>query len=94
MADGADLSYSEVALHNTWVGVFNYLYLCWGAALWGDATDDGHLLHMRGVDGVNSIQDQVTKTYVYENQVIMVRNPNQAYASIAPIFSGDIVCIG
>jgi hypothetical protein len=94
MADGADLSYSEVALHNTWVGVFNYLYLCWGAALWGDATVDGHLLHMRGVDGVNSIQDQVTKTYVYENQVIIVRHPNQAYASIAPIFAGDIVCIG
>jgi hypothetical protein len=76
------------------VGVFNYLYLCWGAALWGDATVDGNLIHMRGVDGVNSIQDQVTETYVYENQIIIIRDPNEAYASIAPIFAGDVVCIG
>jgi len=94
MADGADLSYDEIALHNTWVGAFNYVYLCWGAALWGDATANGKLLHMRGVDGGNSIMDELTGTYVYENQAIMIRKPDQAYASIAPIFAGDIVSIG
>jgi len=94
MADGADLLYEQIAVHNTWMGVFNHLFSCWGAALWGDATVDGNLLHMRSCDGVNSLQDPDTKTFVYENQVIIIRKPDQAYASIAPIFAGDIVSIG
>jgi hypothetical protein len=94
MADGADLLYEQIAVHNTWVGVFNHLFSCWGAALWGDATVDGNLLHMRSCDGVNNLQDPDTKTFVYENQVIIIRKPDQAYASIAPIFAGDIVSIG
>ena len=94
MADGVGVSYEQVAVHNTWMGVFNHLFSCWGAALWGDATSDGKLLHMRSVDGVNGLQDPDTGTYVYENQVIIVREPDQAYASIAPIFAGDITSIG
>ncbi len=94
MADGADLSFEEVAVHNTWMGVFNHLFSCWGAALWGDATGSGKLLHMRSVDGINKMKDDQTNTYVYENQVIIIRDPDDAYASIAPIFAGDIVAIG
>jgi hypothetical protein len=94
MADGADLSYAEVAIHNSWMGVFNHLFSCWGASMWGDATSTGELLHMRSVDGMTGIKDPETGIFLYENQVIIVRDPDDAYASIAPIFAGDIVVIG
>ena len=94
MADGADLTYEQIIVHNMWVGVFNHLFSCWGAALWGNATEFGELLHMRSVDGMNYIKDSQTDTYLYENQVIIVRDPLYAYSSIAPIFAGDIVVIG
>ncbi|MBS3749157.1 MAG: hypothetical protein KGY65_03695 [Candidatus Thermoplasmatota archaeon] len=94
MADGADLSYEDIAVLNTWMGVFNHLFSCWGASLWGGATATGRLLHMRSVDGMNQVKDIKTDTFLYENQVIIIRNPDDAYASIAPIFSGDIVVIG
>jgi hypothetical protein len=49
---------------------------------------------MRSVDGMNMVQDPITGSYLYDNQVIIVRKPDDAYASIAPIFAGDIVVIG
>ncbi|MFO8077393.1 MAG: C45 family peptidase [Thermoplasmatota archaeon] len=94
MADAINVTFEQIAVHNTWMGVFNHLFSCWGASLWGDATENGDLLHMRSVDGVNTLQDPVTNTYVYENQVIIVRNPDDAYASITPVFAGDILSIG
>ena len=78
MADGARESYEVIAVHNTWMGVFNRVFSCWGASMWGDATADGELLHMRSVDGMNMIQDPITGSYLYDNQVILVRNPDDA----------------
>ncbi len=94
MADALNVTFEEVAVHNTWMGVFNHLFACWGASLWGDATETGELLHMRSVDGVNNLQDPITETYAYENQIVMVRDPSNAYASISPVFAGDITSIG
>lgn len=94
MADAVGVTYEEIAVHNTWMGVFNHLFSCWGAALWGDATQTGDLVHMRSVDGVNTIRDPVTETFLYENQVIIIRDPEDAYASISPVFAGDILSIG
>lgn len=94
MADGTGLSYEEVAVYNTWMGVFNTLHSCWGASLYGTATADGELIHMRSTDGVNTIDDPVTGTRIIENQVIIIRNPETAYASLSPIFAGDITSIG
>jgi hypothetical protein len=94
MADGSGLSYETIAVHNTWMGVYNQLFTCWGASMWGNATIDGELLHMRSVDGMNMIQDPKTGSFIYENQVILIRDPIDAYASIAPIFAGDIIVIG
>jgi len=94
MADGLNISFEEVAVHNTWMGVFNHLFSCWGAAMWGDATSDGNLIHIRSCDGVNMIKDPVTGTYLSDNQVVIIRNPDNAYASLSPIFSGDIISIG
>ena len=94
MADATGLNYERIAVHNTWMGVFNLMFSCWGASMWGNATVDGKLLHMRSVDGMNMIQDPETGSFLYENQVILIRNPDDAYASISPVFAGDIVIIG
>ena len=94
MADALGITFEEVAVHNTWMGVFNHLFSCWGAALWGDATVDGNLIHMRSCDGVMGIMDPETGSYLYENQIIIIRDPDNAYASITPIFAGDILSIG
>lgn len=94
MADAMNVSVEQIAIHNTWISVFNHLHSCWGAAMWGDATSSGDILHMRSVDGINFIGDPETENYVYENQVLIIRDPNDAYSSISPSFAGDIICIG
>jgi len=94
MADALGIPFEEVAVHNTWMGVFNHLFSCWGASLWDDATIDGNLIHMRSCDGVMGIMDPETGSYLYENQIIIIRNPNDAYASLTPIFAGDVLSIG
>ena len=65
MADGLNVSFETVAVHNTWMGVFNHLFWCWGTAMWGDATIDGNLLHFRSTDGVNMIQDPISGKYLF-----------------------------
>lgn len=94
MADAVGVNYERIGVHNTWIGVFNHLHSCWGAALWGDATSSGELLHMRSADGANMIKDPITGTLACENQVLIIREPDNASASMAPIFSGDIMAIG
>jgi len=93
MADGSGLSFDEIAVHNMWIGVFN-LMSCWGAALWGDATVDGTLYHIRSCDGSFDVKDPVSGKTLNENTFLIVRKPDDAYASMYPMYAGDIVCIG
>jgi len=94
MADGSGISFEKLAVHNSWMGVYNHLFSCWGASLWGDATQNGTLLHMRSCDGINGLQDPISKSYVYENQILLIRNPDNAFSSLSPVFSGDVTSIG
>ena len=94
MADGTGMSYEEIGVHNTWTGVFNHLFYCWGTAAWGDATSDGDLVHMRSADGCLSVNDPVTGYTINENSVVIVRDPSNGYASVCPTFAGDVVSIG
>jgi len=93
MADGSGLSIDEIAVHNMWIGVFN-LMSCWGAAIWGDATVDGTLYHMRSCDGSFDVKDPLSGKTLNENTFLMVRQPDNAYDSLYPFYAGDIVCIG
>jgi hypothetical protein len=78
-----------------WPAVFNYI-LCWGAATWGSATIDNRLYHFRSCDwgGQYSQRDPETGTYLVDNQVLIVRKPEGAYASLYPEFAGDVGSIG
>jgi hypothetical protein len=93
LGDGSDLGFETIAVFHTVPAVIN-LISCWGLSAWGSATSDGTLLHIRSLDGVLSITDPVTDTFLQDNQVLIVRNPEKGYASLSPQFSGEIVSWG
>jgi hypothetical protein len=67
---------------------------CSGAAAWGSATTDGRLYHLRSYDMPMYVQDPETGKYAHENGVIIVRKPNNGYASVDFSFAGMIQGIG
>ena len=93
MADGSTLEFDTIAVLHTIPAVTN-LISCWGLSAWDSATDDGRLIHVRSLDGIAHVQDPVTGKYLQENQVMIVRDPDNGYASLCPEFAGDIVCWG
>ena len=93
MADGSGISFEEIAVYNIWFDLLNLPH-CWGAALWGSATVDGNLYHMRSADGTYSATDPQTGKYFHENTALIIRNPKVGYASIDPEFIGDIFVHG
>lgn len=98
MADGLGASFEEVAVYNTWPAVINHvLVACCNAAVWGSATNDGKLYHMRSLDIIHpahDIKDEETGTYFRENQVLIVRNPYNRYASVYSSSAGSIYSWG
>jgi len=98
MADGLGVSFEEVAIYNTWPAVVNYIFVsCCGAAVWGSATVDNKLYHMRSLDILHPawrINDPETGKTFRENQVLIVRKPDNSYASIYPISAGAVYSWG
>ena len=93
MADGAELSFEDVSVINTIPAIFNLAYenACSVVSLWGDATADGKLLHVRSFDWELNISDPETGMSLQENIVLIVRTPKVGYASLSiTVFSGAI----
>jgi len=93
MADGSGFTFEEIAIHNMWIGVFN-LMSCWGAAIWGDATANGELYHVRSCDGNIDLKDPISGTTLNENTALMIRKPDNAFSSIYPFYPGDVISLG
>jgi hypothetical protein len=98
MADGLGISFEEVAIYNTWPAVINHaLVTCCNAAAWGSATADDNLYHLRSLDILHpalGLKDPETGTYFRENQVLIVRKPDNRYASVYPEFAGAVCSWG
>ena len=98
MADGLGVSFEEVAVYNTWPAVVNHIFVsCCGAAVWGSATLDNKLYHMRSLDILQpglGIKDPETGTTFRENQILIVRKPDNGYASISPQSAGSVYSWG
>ena len=93
LADGATLSFEEVSVICTIPAIFNLAYedSCSVISLWGDATADRKLLHIRSFDWELNISDPDTGICLEENIVLVVRNPEVGYASLSvTVFPGDI----
>jgi len=89
MADGADVSFDELAAANM-VVIVGDMGGCFGISAWGDATKDGRLYHTRSFDQPFNISDPVTGRYAHENSVLIVRNPDDGYASLNPSVAGTM----
>ena len=94
MADGSGIPFDDISVLTTIPAVFNVLVEdgCCEISLWGDATSDGSLYHVRSLDWSLDVSDPVTGTPLYENIVLIVRTPSIGYASLVPDFAGSIGC--
>lgn len=96
-ADALNLSFEEVAVIET-LNQFLFSYnkkACSGFAAWGPATSDGKLYHVRSHDcTLNKPYDPLTGIPDYENEHLIIRNPDNGYASISPTTIIDVGCEG
>ena len=92
LADGSGMSFEDVAVFNTMPALFNHLFACCELSIWGDATVDGKLYHIRSLDWTLGLKDPETQIPFQDNIVLFVRNPEIGYASMYPEFAGDITC--
>jgi hypothetical protein len=92
MADGSGMSFEDISVLTTMPAVFNVINkdACCEISLWGNATVNGKLFHVRSLDWSLKVYDPVTGTPLYDNIVLIVRNPNVGYASFVPEFAGSI----
>jgi len=93
MVNGSDMTLEEIGIMNIAHDTVNIIECC-GAITWGAATVDGKLIHLRSADGSISLRDPVTGNYFQENHVVIIRDPDEGYASLYPIGAGDIGCWG
>ena len=89
MADGAEISFDDLAAANIEI-IIGHIVACFGISAWGNATVDGKLYQTRSFDQPLDISDPVTGTLVHDNAVLVIRNPENGYASIAPSFAGSM----
>jgi hypothetical protein len=90
MADGSGISFTLIAITN----IIPMRYHCCGIAAWGTSTTDGRLYHIRSLDYALDIIDPESGTYLQENQIMIVREPEDGYASLYPGFAGFAGCLG
>jgi len=88
LADGAEVTFEEIAAANMVVIVGDMG--CFGISAWGNATKDGKLYHARSFDQPFTIKDPISGKYAHENSVLIVRNPDNGYASLCPSVAGTM----
>lgn len=88
IADGAEVTFEEIAAANMVIIVGDMG--CFGISAWGNATKDGKLYHTRSFDQPFNIRDPVTGKYAHENSVLIVRHPDNGYASLSPSIAGSM----
>lgn len=93
MADGSGISFEDVAAVNMMGPIYHDITCC-GSAAWGSASLDKKLYHTRSYDAPLNIRDPVNGTYLHENQIIVVREPDNGYASLYPAIVCDIGSVG
>jgi len=104
-ADAVGLKFEDLAILESVGMVTSSKVGCSSMAAWGSATSNGELYHLRSQDlPLDAITDPITKKKAYENIVVVVRKPNDGFASIYPSspfsigieggFNNKGICIG
>ncbi len=87
LADGAEITFNEVAA-GYMVIVLGDIGGCFGISAWGNATKDGKLYHTRSFDQPMDIKDPETGIFAHENSILIIRDPDEGYASMIPSVAG------
>lgn len=88
IADGAGIPFNDIV-----AGYMTILWsdmACFGITSWGPATKDGRLYHTRSLDYTIGIKDPISGKLAHENSVLIVRNPDNGFASISPSVAGTM----
>lgn len=86
IADGSGLGFEEVIAG--YMVIVRETMACFGFSAWSNATKDGNLIHVRSFDQPLEIIDPVSGKNAYENSIIVVRKPENGFASISPTIAG------
>lgn len=93
LVDSSGLTEEEIGVLNICHDAVNLINCCGGIA-WGDATINGELIHLRSGDMDIFLNDSETGTFFSENQVLIIRDPDNGFASLSPVLIGDIGSYG
>ncbi len=89
IADGANLSYEDLNIINLHPLLkYSQPRQCTGMAAWGPATSSNKLIQASSSDTALGLKDPVTGKHIFDNQVIVVRKPENGYASMYPALAG------
>jgi hypothetical protein len=89
-ADGSGIPFEQIGA----AYMISTLFRCCGIAAWGSATVDGKLYHLRSHDMSMLVQDPVTGKCAHDNGLLVIRKPDNGYASIDVSFAGNVGCSG
>jgi len=91
MADGSGISYSQFCRVLTFDTIFHDISCC-GWSAWDSATVDNKLIHVSSLDlPLQFMYDDQTDTYMHDYQMLIVRQPDNGYASLYPFVPGVMV---
>jgi len=83
LADGIGVSFEKIGAVYVVLdslGIVN----CFGISAWGPSTKSSKLIHARSCDLPFDFKDPVTGKYAHENNVLIIRNPDNGFASLIP----------
>ena len=80
LADGSGISFEDIIVFSTGITYFIYGKKCMEMVAWGPATDDGELYHLYSADFQNVIKIPDSDLFLHDNQILMVREPENGFA--------------
>jgi hypothetical protein len=89
IANGSEKSVEDVVVFSIGFATFLFGMNCIEMSAWGPATNDGRLIHMRSYDIPLYCKDSVSGNFIQENQIVIVRKPDNGYLSLYASFAGD-----
>jgi hypothetical protein len=94
LANGSGQDFEDVVVFTLGLATFLFGLDCMEMSAWGPATADGRLLHMRSYDIPLYAKDPDSGIYLQENQILIVRKPQNEHLSMYTSFAGDIFSRG
>ena len=94
LVDGSVISFEDIIVFSIGLPYFVFGKNCMELVAWGPATEDGELYHLYSADFQNVVKIPNSDLYVHDNQILVVREPENSYASMHVTFAGEIGCWG